>query len=479
MKITKEDIDQVSSYLTLTIEQEDYTEKLEGELKKARKEARIPGFRPGKVPMGIIKRMFYENALGSQLNTILQESLNKYIEENNIDLLFAPVESRDQKPLEIKDQTEFEFKFELGLRPKIDFQVLENLVLPYYNITIDEELLNKEVENYQKHHAILTEMEQVEMEDLIEGEIVELDENGEIKPEGVHYDIAKFFLPIFKDNDEKQKFIGKQISDSVDFDIKKALPNDNEIAGVLGIDKNNVKNLNNFVRIKISRIERYIPAELNEDLFSKVFPNEDIKTIDEFKDKVKAIINKVLIEQSEDRFEYDFAKVLFEVLEFKLPENVVLTLLKNRKEETEETIETSLPLVLDHLRKSTIIAQVTKEHDVKVTDADIENQLRNKAHRQLEQFGINYQQNRFADYLVTELRKKQEEIDAATEYFLYDKTIELLKPLVQKAEQTISFEDFQKLYKQNNENDTPELDENTTPELVEETSEPKTSLLAI
>ncbi|MDX2415374.1 MAG: trigger factor family protein, partial [Bacteroidales bacterium] len=300
MKITKENIDDLNAVLSVNIVKEDYEEKVNEQLKDYKKKANIKGFRPGKVPFGMIKKMYGLNVQVEEINKLVSESINTYITEEKIEILGDPLPKIDEESgIDFETQEEFTFNFELGLAPEFEIKLSAKNKLPYYEIKIDEKMRNDFLDNYKRKFGVYSVGDLTEEEDLLKANVVELDDKGVIVGNGIFAENSTLSINVIKDEKIKKTFIGRKIGDIIDFDINKAYPNDFEIAGILQKQKEEVGNIKGVFRATINEINRFNPAELNQELFDKVYGEGTVKSEEEFMSKLDIEISENLKKESD------------------------------------------------------------------------------------------------------------------------------------------------------------------------------------
>ena len=253
MNITKENIDALNAVLKVKIEKADYQEKVENVLKDYRKKANIKGFRPGMVPIGIIKKMYGLAVKIDEINKIVSENIHKYLTDEKIEILGDPLPKTDeQEKIDFETQEDFNFSFELGLTPAVELNISKKNKVSFYEIAIDEKMKSDYVANYTRRFGEFSKADVIEDKDIIKGKIEAIDEQGNVKPEGPANDVSTLAVDIIKDEEIKKEFIGKKENEAIDFDLQKAFPNDTEIAGLLKKKKEEIVGIEGKFRFTVS-----------------------------------------------------------------------------------------------------------------------------------------------------------------------------------------------------------------------------------
>ncbi|MEA4981280.1 MAG: trigger factor, partial [Paludibacter sp.] len=305
MNIVRKDIDSNNATITISIEKADYSEKVEKTLRDYRKKANIPGFRPGMVPMGLLKKMYGKAILGEEINKILSDELYKYIHDNKVNMLGEPLPNdTEQKDIDFNTQEEFEFVFDLGLAPEFEVELNKKDKVKYYQITPSEEMINNQVKSYTGRFGKYIQEEVVEEKDMIKGELFEL-VDGKAHETGIHVNDAVLTPSYMKDEATKALFVGAKKGDVITFNPKTAFENEAEIASLLKISKEAVGNVASDFQITIESITRYVEAEVNQELFDKVFGEGVINSEEAFIGKIKETLQENLLQDSEYKFGLD------------------------------------------------------------------------------------------------------------------------------------------------------------------------------
>ena len=288
MNITQEDQGNLTTLLKVVIEPEDYKPSVDKQLKDYQKKAQEPGFRVGKVPIGIIDKKYGKAIRLDEVNKILSDKINNYIQENELPILGQPLANQENMPTgDFSKNDTFEFYFDIGLSPDIDLK-LDERTFDFYRIAVDDKQIDEIVENIRSQHGSQEPVDdEIKEGDVVKGAITELDESGEAKTDGVFVEKGSINVDYIKDEDIKKAFLGKQNGDVVHFDPKKyAGDNASEIKSLLEIEDEQIENISNNFSFEIEEVVRNKPAEVNEDLFKKASAENEINTEEEFRNKI-------------------------------------------------------------------------------------------------------------------------------------------------------------------------------------------------
>lgn len=449
MNVSLKNIDAVSGIVKLEIVKADYAEQVEKSLRNFRQKANVPGFRKGMVPMGMVKKMYGKHVLVEEVNKLVSENLFKYINENKLNVLGEPMPNEtEQQPINFDTQEDFEFCFDVALAPEIKIELSKGDKLPYYQVAIDEEMLNQQVDAYTANFGSYDAAEEVEEKDLVKGTIAEL-ENGSPKEGGIVVEDAVLMPSYLKDEAEKAKFIGAKANTVIVFNPNKAYEGaEAEIASLLKVDKEAVAGLTGDFSFEIKEITRHKKAELNQELFDKVFGEGVVSSEEEFKNKIKDALAEQFTPQSDFKFLLDAREVLVQKAgELKFADDLLKRwLLAANEKNTAEKLDEEYPKIIEDLKYQLIKENLVKGNNLKVEDADIENFAKRVAKAQFAQYGmLSVPEDVLANYAKDMLKNKQtlqNVIDRAVE----EKLAAWLKEQVELDVKEVSAEEFNKLF---------------------------------
>ena len=448
MNVSLNNIDATKGIVKLEIVKADYAEKVEKSLKSFRQKANVPGFRKGMVPMGMVKKMYGKHVLVEEVNKLVSEGLYNYIRENNVNILGEPLPNEtEQKEINFDTQEEFEFCFDVALAPEIHIELSKADKLPYYQANIDEEMVNKQVQAYQANFGNYDQVDDVEEKDLVKGRVAEL-ENGAPKEGGIVVENAVLMPMYIKDEAEKAKFIGANKNSVVVFNPNKAYEGaEAEIASFLKVDKEVVAGITGDFSFEIQEVTRHKNAELNQELFNKVFGEGVVNSEEEFKNKIREALAEQFAPQSDYKFLIDARDLLVaKAGEMAFAEDLLKRwLLVANEKNTKEKIDEDYPKIIEDLKYHLIKENLVKSNGLKVEDADIEEFAKRVAKAQFAQYGmLSVPEDVLANYAKDILKNKQtlqNVIDRAVE----EKLAAWLKEQVELDVKEISADEFNKL----------------------------------
>lgn len=448
MNIVRKDHDSVNATITISIEKADYSEKVEKTLRDYRKKANIPGFRPGMVPMGLLKKMYGKSILADEINKMLSDELYKYIRENNINILGEPLPNEeDQKEINFDTQEDFEFSFDLGLAPEFEVELNKKDKVKFYHIAASNEMVNNQVKSYTSRYGKYAQEETVEEKDMVKGLVVEL-ENGEVKEDGIQVSDAVLTPAYMKDEASKNSFVGKKAGDQVTFNPKTAFENEAEIASLLKVKKEDVAGLTADFLFTIESNTRYHEAEVNQELFDKVYGDGVVNSEEEFIAKIKATIEDQLQQDSNYKFGMDAREALIKKYsDLTFPDAFLKRWLAlTNKELTADKIEEDYPKMIADLKWQLIKDKIARANNVQVENEDVQAYGRQVARAQFAQYGMTGLDDAILDNYAKDMFKNEEQLRNIIDRVAENKVVDIIKNTVKLDTKEVSIEEFNKMF---------------------------------
>ena len=440
MNVTRENIDALNATVRIDVVKADYEEKVEKKLREYRRTASIKGFRPGHVPSQMIRKMYGTSVLVDEINTIVSESLSEFIKNEKLDILGDPIPKQDGHTFEPEKSEEFSFTFELGLAPEFEVTLTKKNKLTRYQIEPDAKMVADYVDNYARRNGEFVVADQSEEKDMLKGAITSSD--GIVINEE-----ASLSVDMVKDEEIKKDFIGKKAGDSISFDIRKAFPNDYEIAGLLKKQKDEVKGLNGIYTITVREVSRFTPAENNQELWDKVYGEGTVSSAEEFEAKVTEEIRVFFGRESEYKLHTDARDLVLEKSQFDLPEEFLKGwLLRVNEKTTAEDIEKDWSHFRDDLRWQLIKNRVAKNNEVKITDEEILEEAKTFTRAQFSQYGLYYATDEQITSFAGDMLKKEDDARRIAEKVLDTKILNIIIDSVKVEDKSVSPEEFNKLF---------------------------------
>lgn len=447
MNISFENPDKINGLLTVTVEEADYKSDVEKTLKDYRKKANMPGFRPGQVPMGMIKRQYEPSVKMDAINKLVGKSIYDYVRENNIAMLGEPLASDKQEAIDLEKPAPYTFVFDVAVAPEFKIELNGKNKIDYYNIKVDDALIDKQVEMFASRMGSYDKVESFEGNDMMKGDLRELDENGNTKEGGLTVEAAVLMPSYIKVEDEKKKFEGAKLGDIITFNPRKAYESDVELASFLKVDKTEIgKYIGNF-SYQITEISRYKNHAVDQELFDNVYGKDAVKDEKEFREKIAEGLKAQLVGESDYKFLLDVrAYAENKVGKLTYPDALLKrVMLKNNPGKGEEFVEKNYEESIKQLTWYLIKEQLVKAHDVKVNDEDIKEAARETARAQFVQYGMTNIPDEYIDNYANELLKKEESADAFVNRAIDIKLTQVLKTSVKLNEKEILLDDFNKM----------------------------------
>ena len=448
MNITRENIDELNAILTISVEKSDYEASVNDILKNHRKKANMPGFRPGMVPAGLIKKMYGKAALAEEVNKVISNSLNDYIRAENLNILGEPLPNEEKQPaINWDNQTDFSFVYDICVAPSFEVQLDKDLTIPYYSIVADDEMVNKQAEAYASRAGENKPADSVEEKDTVRGNFVQLDEAGNELEGGIVAEKVVIAIDVMKDEEIKATFIGKKIGDLVVFDPVKAYDNKHEVGHMLNISHEEAENISGNFNFTIVEILRFEKAETNQDLFTKIYGEESgITTEEEFKARVKSEIEENFVYSSNYKFFIDSSELLKNKIQFDLPKAFLKRWIKvTNVKMTEEQIETDFENFMLDLKWQLIKDKIVKDNDLKITEEDVHTLAKEMAMVQFRQYGLTSVSEEHLENYANHMLKNEEERRKLISKKQDDIILEAIKGKVTLDMKEISNEEFNKM----------------------------------
>ena len=448
MKITFDCPDKINGVMTMVIEPADYQEKVEKTLKDYRKKAQVPGFRPGQVPMGMIKRQYGTAAKVDEVNRLISEKLYGYIQENKIQMLGEPLPNQEkQKPQDFEKEGDLEFVFDIAVAPEMKAELTDKDKLTYYDIKVDDKLIDDQVQMYASQAGEFKDAETFSGNDTLTGALCELDQKGNTKEDGLGNEAAMIMPAYIKEDKQRKLFDGAKKGDVITFNPKKAYPdNDAEVAALLKVDKEQVKDLDSDFSYQINEIRHFQPAEVNQQLFDRVFGEGTVKDEKAFREKIAETIKPQLQGNSDYKFLIDLrAYMEKKVGEVAFPEALLKrVMLQNNKDKDADYVEKNFEGSIKELKWHLIKEQLVAANQIKVEDADVKAVAKDAIRQQFAQYGMSNVPDDVLENYAAEQLKKRENIDGFVDRAVDQKLVETLKTVVKLTKKEVSLEDFNK-----------------------------------
>lgn len=442
MNITQENIDELNAVLKVKVVADDYLPKVENALKEHQKRASVPGFRPGKVPTGMIKKMYGKSILVDEINKLLNDSLYKYLHENKIEVLGNPLPKTDTQ-IDWDNQKDFEFLYEMGLAPKFSVDLSPKDKFTYKTVKIDEELVNKYITDVAKRYGKVEQIEVSSATDLLTGDFVELDANGEILPGGI-FKTGSLFLERVKDEQVKTQLTGLKKDDKVVLDAQKIFENPADLGALLGIDAVTAADFKSKLQFTIKSVSHLMPAEINQDFFNKIYGEGVVNSEEEFRAKVRQELSSIFVNDSERKFYNEVVEHLMNRINFDLPKDFLKRwiIAVNEKPVTVEQVEAEFDSYAKGLKWQLIENKIIKENNIQVTKEEVIDHTKELILQQFGKFNPVPMEDEELNQTAQRVLANEEEAKKLYEKLYGQKVLDLFKSKFTIENQEVSHDDF-------------------------------------
>lgn len=452
MNISFENADKINGLLTLTIEKDDYQPEVDKILKDYRKKANIPGFRPGQAPMGLIKRQYGTAVKVDAVNKLLGDKIYEYIRENKIQMLGEPMPNTEKQPeLDFEKGENFEFVFDIAVAPEFKIELSDQDSVDYYNIEIDDKLVDQQVDMFASRAGHYEKVEEYDaaQNDMLKGDMRELDAEGNTKEGGIVVESAVLMPSYIKVDEQKALFDGAKLGNIITFNPKKAYPDsDVEVSSLLKIEKDQAANMTSDFTYQITEISRFTKAELNQELFDQVYGEGAVADEKAFREKIAEGIKLQLQGDQDYKFLVDVrAYAENKVGELQFPTELLKKImLNNNKDKGEKFVDDNFDASIKELKWHLIKEQLVAATAIKVEDADVKAVAKLAARAQFAQYGMNNIPEEYLEKYADDMLKDRKNIDSLVDRAVDMKLTAALKGVVKLNEKTVSLDEFNKLF---------------------------------
>ncbi len=441
MNISKKDINALTSELSITLAPTDYEAKVENAIKKVQKQAALPGFRPGKVPVGLIKKQHGKSILVDEINKILNEALYNYINDNKIEILGNPMPKEDNS-IDFENKTEWTFNYELGLTPQFDVKLDNSQSFIYNTVKIDDELVEKYLKDVKRNYGKPSNPEVAEGKDVLYIDIVELDADNNIVAGGV-FKSTSIGIDRLKNDTAKSKLIGAKKEDKIIINANELYDSAVDKSISLGIDKEIAENFNSNLQLTVRNIARMEDAELNQELFDKLYGAGTINSLEEFKEKIKSELALMFAQDTDRKFIEGVEKSLVEKLNITLPDDFLKRWLMavNEKPLTKEQLDAEYPAYAKSMQWKLIENKIIKNHSISVSADEAKEEASNYVRSQFARYGQMPEESEVSK-IVAGILGKQEEAQKIFEGLYSKKVLDLIKTTCKLDTKEVSYNEF-------------------------------------
>ena len=442
MDISKNQIDELSAVVTIRLSPDDYSAKYEKAIKKAQQQVSLPGFRPGKVPTGLIKKRFGKSILLEEINTLLSDTLNNYITENKIEILGNPLPKTSEEKMDLDNPGDFSFSFELGLSPELDLAIGKNISIPYSLISVDEEILEKYLKDVRRNYGKAVNPEVAGEKDVVFAEVVELGEGNEIVPGGI-FKSTSFSLERMTNESAKKKLTGVKKEEKIILNVKDLYENPIDMSVSLGVEKERAEGLSCNLQLTVKNIARLEDAELNQELFDKIYGEGKITSEEEFRNKISEELKIMFDRDSDKKFFQDAQEKLIQTINPKLPDDFLKRwlLTANEKPVTAEQIENDYASWSTLMKWKLIENKLAKQFNISIELEEMKAETRLFVLDQYRRYG-QIPEEAELEKLVNSILSKESEARKIADNIMDRKILHLLKEQLDLKTEAVSYDDF-------------------------------------
>ena len=451
MNTTFEKVDQVNGLITMQIEKADYAENVEKELKNYRKKANMPGFRVGQVPMGLLRKRFGTEVKAEAIDKLIREKLYGYIRDEKLSVLGEPLPNDEKTPkVDFEMQDDFTFVFDVALAPEFDAKLTKKDKVDFYTITVDDEMVSKQVESYASRNGQYVKVDSYEPRDMVKGLLAELDEAGQPKEGGFQVEGAVMLPDYMKNDDEKAKFASAKVNDVLVFNPSKAYnDSETELASLLRLKKEEVADKKGDFSFQIEEITRYQTAPVNQDLFDHIFGEGKVKSEEEFRARIKEQLENQFKNDSEFKFMLDLRKHLVKrVGKLEYPETMLKRIMRlNNPDKDEKFVDDNFEKSLEELTWQLIKEQLTEQFEIKLEQADVLEAAKVVTKMQFAQYGMMEVPEEVLNNYAQEMLKKKDQTEGLVTRAIEQKVAAAAKAAVKLNEKTVTLDEFNAMFK--------------------------------
>lgn len=448
MNITFDNSEKVSGVLTIVVEENDYQDNVRKTLNDYRKKANIPGFRPGQAPIGMIKRQLGSQVKVDAINKLVGEKIYDYISENKINMLGQPMPHLGEEPVDLDAPAPYTLKFDIAVAPEIDIKLSKRNKIPFYNIAVSDEMIDQQIDAYASRGGSYEKVDSYEDNDMLKGDLRELNEDGSTKEGGITVSDAVLMPAYIKVDDQKALFQGCKTGDIITFCPKAAYPESTvEISSLLKISKEEAEKVESNFSYQITEITRYKKHAIDQELFDQTFGEGVVKDEKAFRNKIADNLKEQLSINAEYRFLSDVRAYVEKKLgDVKYADELMKRImLANNKDKDQKYVDdnysASIKELTWHLAKNHLLEQC----EIKIEDGDVKDIAKDMTRMQFAQYGMANIPEEYIEQYAEEMLKKPEQVDQLVSQAADKKLMKALKTVVALDEKDITFEEFQKL----------------------------------
>jgi len=446
MDVKIENIDDLNAVMTVKICNEDYEGPYNSSLKKYRSQVQLPGFRKGHIPTSVIKKKYGPSILAEEIDKLLSESINNHINDNKINILGNPLPKSDESlQIDWKNPGDFEFEYELGIAPEFELNLPGRDKYVYHKVKVDDKLVNKQIEEFARRYGKLSLVDQADEKDMIMASFKELDTNDQVVEEGFSNN-STVSVEFIEDKKTKKKLIGLKAGDQLIVDPILLSKSEADMAAMLGVEKDRVAAYNRNVSLTVTEVKRLEPANTDQGLFDKIFGEGEVKTEDEFRNKISTDLENMFIGDSDRIFKKTVSDSLIKKLKLTLPDEFLKRwILATNKEATEDQLSKEYDQYALGLKWQLIENKIIREHDIKVESDEVLQRTKELLSSQYSQYGMMIPPEEELTKAAQNVLSNKEETRKIFDMMYDQKVTSFLKDTLKISDKAIDYDAFIKL----------------------------------
>jgi trigger factor len=444
MNVIREDLNALNARLKVKVTPEDYQSKVSETLSKYRKTAKIPGFRPGHAPIGMIQKQYGKSVLFDEVSKMVTDAINNYISEEKLNLLGNPIPVEENGfSGDFSNPTDFEFIYEIGFPPQIDVTITKKDTFDFEKVDVNQELIIKQAEDIRRRYGKLVSSDEVKEKDLILGRFVELNDDKSVKEGGIDH-TSSISLEFLDSNDARQMFVGKKVGDSVELNPNDVSKGPKDKAAMLGVKENELENIGSLFSYAINEIKSMELADLNEELFLKLYPDAKVTNEDEFLARIKSDLEKMFEQDSDKKLYRTIYDSLMEKVNADFPDDFLKRWIKqvNDKPVTDEQIESEYDGYRNMLKWQLIEKTLFDKHNLVIDQMELVNFTKHLLRTNYSNYGIFEVDEEELTQSAMKFLQDKKQTDAIISRLAENKLINLFKTEASLKDKVVSYEDF-------------------------------------
>lgn len=446
MNITRQEVDAQNAVVIVNITPADYQGKVNASLEKYRKTAKIPGFRPGNIPMALIQKQVGRSVLAEELNKLTNDALYRYISEEKLEILGNPIPKAEEGMTGSFDKPEnFEFSFEIGYSPSFELPINAKSKFDYATVKIDKDLINKQVEDLRRRYGKLVSSDAVGDKDMVMGKFEEKDADGSVKTDGISHS-STISMEFLENKAGIKALKGKKVNEVIDLDPRNVSKDDKDCASLLGITEEQVAELSSNFQFTIADVKRMEMADLNEELYAKLFA-EEVKTEEELHARISLDLERMFSEDTDRIFTRNVYNHLVNETKMTFPETFLKRWIRvsSEKPVTEEDIEVEFDAYLKSLKWQLIQTRIFKDNNIQLTNQEVMNFTKSLLIGNYAQYGLPAPDDQELTETAVRLLQNKEQVNGIYDRLAEQKLTEFFKTAVNLVKKEVKYDDFIKL----------------------------------